>query len=209
WDGGQFDTNFVSGANARITFMHIDFNPVIKVNNAVRLYGHYRLNSWNNPLSSFYVTENAPGLHNAFTEGQWDLFWLAANTPWGVFGLGKRPWSFGIGLQYDGEDSLTTESLTLSAPYGPFNIGLAFYPYRYAGHSKYPPFYQPYGVQPIGDPFDLPMGSNYYSRSDESGSLINDFLFYATYFNGPMKRERWARMGAFTLGLRANSLNMV
>jgi hypothetical protein len=200
WNGGEFDTNFVSGANAAESFMHIDFNPVIKVNNAIRLYGHYRLNSWNNPLSSFYVTEQAPGIHNAFTEGQWDMFWITANTPLGVLGLGKRPWSFGTALQYDGEDSLTTESLTLVAPYGPLDIGLAFYPFRYAGHSKYAPYNQPTGVPPMGDPYDLPAGSNYYSRADRSASFINDFLLYVKYSDGPVEAGALGSYGSYHIG---------
>ena len=55
-------------------------------------------------------------MNNAFTDGQWTMFWATAQLPIGVFGIGKRPWTFGTGLQYDGEDGLTTESMTLVAP---------------------------------------------------------------------------------------------
>ena len=48
WDGGQFDTNFVSGANACFSYFQVDFDSEIKINNAVRLYGHYRLGTWGN-----------------------------------------------------------------------------------------------------------------------------------------------------------------
>ena len=53
---------------------------------------------------------------------------------------------FGTGLQYDGADSATTESMTLVAPCGPFDIGIAFYPYRFAGSSSISAFsaYDPF-----------------------------------------------------------------
>ncbi|MGC8604862.1 MAG: hypothetical protein ACP5VS_14425 [Desulfomonilaceae bacterium] len=217
WDGGQFDTCFVSGANAAQSLMHIDFNPVIKVNNAIRMFAHYRLNTWNNPYSSYYITEDAPGVHNAWTEGQWDMFWITANTPLGALGLGKRPWQWGTGLQYDGADSISTESLALVAPYGPFDIGLAFYPYRFAGRSHIDAFYRPYHMPVLGDPYDLPTynpvdhinGSpgtqgSYYSHADRSGSFANDFLLYVMYFNGPFTAGILGSYGSFHIGPEAD-----
>jgi len=84
WNGGQFDTNFVSGANAGWSYFQVDFDPIIKINSAVRMYGHYRLGTWSNPAASKYDTEDAPGIKNAFSEGQWTQFWVSANTPWGI-----------------------------------------------------------------------------------------------------------------------------
>lgn len=216
WNGGQFDTNFVSGANAAWSYFQVDFDPVIKINPAVRLYGHYRLGSWGDPAASKYITEDAPGIRNAFSEGQWTQFWVAANTPWGVFGIGKRPWKYGIGLQYDGSDSSTTESMTLTVPYGPFDIGIAYYPFRFAGSSS---IFVVSGrnstASAYGDPYDLPIFSRpadvddptvpaqYYSRADRSGAFSNDFLAYVTYSNGPVSVGLLGAYGSYHVGPEA------
>ena len=113
--------------------------------------------------------------------------------PWGVFGVGKRPWKFGTALQYDGSDSLTTESISLTAPYGPFDIGIAYYPFRYAGSSSILADTRPLEHPPAyGDPYDLPryidpgdrthFQDNIYSRADRSGAFSNDFLAYLNIF---------------------------
>ncbi len=217
WDGGQFDTNFVSGANACFSYFQVDFDPEIKINNAVRLYGHYRLGTWGNPANSKYNTEDAPGIRNGFSEGQWTQFWVAVNTPWGVFGVGKRPWKFGIGLQYDGSDSLTTESMTLTVPYGPFDIGIAYYPYRFVGSSSIPVVAaRAADPSPYGDPYDLPSYSDpglsstaarvpgqFYSRADRSGSFSNDVLAYITYSSGPLSAGILGVYGSYHIGPEA------
>ena len=114
----------------------MEFEPKIKINPAIKITGMYRLGHIRRPVASDYHTQDAPGTNNAFSEGQWTLFWVTAQTPVGVFGIGKRPWTFGNALQYDGEDAASTESIALTAPYGPLDIGIAFYPYRFAGSSS-------------------------------------------------------------------------
>jgi len=224
WNGGQFDTNFVSGANAGWSYFQVDFDPIIKINSAVRMYGHYRLGTWSNPAASKYDTEDAPGIKNAFSEGQWTQFWVSANTPWGILDIGKRPWKFGIGLQYDGSDSSTTESIALTVPYGPFDIGIAYYPYRFAGSSSIlnntprnsiPSAYSAAGQPSVGNPYDLPWYSvtvggvqtevpgQYYSRADRSGSFSNDVLAYVTYSNGPVSAGILGAYGSYHIGPEA------
>ncbi|MGO8820766.1 MAG: hypothetical protein ACLQO6_06000 [Desulfomonilaceae bacterium] len=217
WDGGQFDTNFVSGANACFSYFQVDFDPEIKINNAVRLYGHYRLGTWGNPANSKYNTGDAPGIRNGFSEGQWTQFWVAVNTPWGVFGVGKRPWKYGIGLQYDGSDSLTTESMTLTVPYGPFDIGIAYYPYRFVGSSSIPVIAaRAADPSPYGDPYNLPsyrdtglldpdarVPGQFYSRADRSGSFANDVLAYMTYSSGPFMAGILGVYGSYHIGPEA------
>ncbi len=216
WSGGLFDTNFVSGANAGWSYIQVDFDPTIKINSALRLYGHYRLGSWGDPAASSYITEDAPGIKNAFSEGQWTQFWVAANLPWGVFGIGKRPWKFGTGLQYDGSDSSTTESMTLTAPYGPFDIGIAFYPFRFAGGSGiWVINWSNRNVHAFADPYNLPAyvdqddpnrtpSGEYYSRADRSGSFSNDFLAYVTYSNGPVSAGILGSYGSYHIGPEAD-----
>ena len=183
WNGGQFDTNFVTGSHSGWSYFNVEFEPEIKINQAIRMRGFYQLGTWGDPAATDYITQDAPGALNAFSEGQWTQLWLTVNTPWGVFGVGKRPWKFGTGLQYDGSDAATTESLALVVPYGPFDIGLAFYPYRFAGSSSILLTHvnrnRVGASSAYGDPYDLPhyyadeltTAGQYYSRADRSGSL--------------------------------------
>ncbi len=211
WDGQQFDTNFVTGANAAWSYFQVDFDPIIKINPAVRMYSHYRIASWGDPVGSRYVTESAPGVREAFSQGQWTQFWVTANMPWGILGVGKRPWRFGTALQYDGSDSLTTESISLTAPYGPFDIGIAYYPFRYAGSSGIFATVGYSNTPAYGDPYDLPHytdahgttqvpSGQYYSRADRSGSFSNDFLVYLNYSNGPVSAGALCSYGSFHIG---------
>ena len=158
WNGGQFDTNITTGSQAGWSYFNVEFVPKIKLNEAIRFQAKYRLGTYGDPIASDYHTSDAPGGNNAFSEGQWTLFWATAQTPLGTFAVGKRPWTFGTGLQYDGEAAATTESVTLVAPYGPFHLGIAFYPYRFAGSSSIRAFaiYDYFvGATVPFDPFDL------------------------------------------------------
>lgn len=216
WNGGQFDTNFVTGSNAGWSYFNVEFEPEIRINPAIKIRGLYRLGSWGDPATSDYTTQDAPGTGNAFSEGMWSQFWVTANSPWGVFGVGKRPWSFANGLQYDGADAATTESLTLVAPYGPLDIGIAYYPFRYAGDSSIWVISGRNSTsQAYGDPYDLPVYAytigtvtdavkgQYYSRADRSGGFSKDFLGWVTYSNGPMKTGVLAAVGSYHIGPEA------
>jgi len=68
-----------------------------------------------------------PGTRVSFSPGYWNQLWLTAQTPWGIFAFGKRPFTFGIGTITNGEDNTTTDSLLLSVPYGPLTFLGAFY----------------------------------------------------------------------------------
>ncbi|MGC8605846.1 MAG: hypothetical protein ACP5VS_19445, partial [Desulfomonilaceae bacterium] len=215
WDGQQFDTNFVTGANAAWSYFQVDFDPIVKINPGVRWYGHYRLGSWGDPVGSRYVTESAPGVREGFSEGQWTQFWLVANMPWGIVAAGKRPWKFGTALQYDGSDALTTESIALTAPYGPFDIGLAYYPFRYAGSSGIFATTGYINKPAYGDPYDLPayidpndprrtIPGQYFSSADRSGDFSKDFLAYLNYSNGPLAAGILVAYGNYHIGPEAN-----
>ncbi len=211
WTGGQFDTSIVSGSNAAWSYFNVEFQPEIKINQAIKIRALYRLGTFGDPAASDYHTQDAPGTKNAFSEGQWSQFWVTANSPWGIFTVGKRPWSFGAGLQYDGSDATSTESLSWVAPFGPFDIGLAFYPYRYAGDSS---IYVPAGRTGVsaayGDPYDLPanfdLGNNrrgYFSSADRSGQFSKDFLGFVTYSYGQLKAGVLGSVGSYHIGPEA------
>ena len=148
-------------------------------------------------------------MNNAFSEGQWTTFWVTAQTPWGVFGIGKRPWRFGTGLQYDG-NSLSTESMTLVVPCGPLDIGIAYYPYTFVGT----PEITFAGVPPVGtlpilaDPFDLAtvtpgINRQYFSRADTGGTLSSCVLAFVSYYSGPLNAGIIGNYGSFHIGPEA------
>ncbi len=214
WDGGRFDTSMVTGADAGWSYYNVELFPVLKINPAIRFNAKYRMGTYGDPLASDYHTFDAPGINNAFSEGQWTMFWVTAQTPWGIVSLGKRPWVFGTGLQYDGQDSTSTESLLIAAPFGPLDIGLAFYPYRFAGTSSiysYSPL-DLYNNSSFEMRIDAPnvtyYGSHrlprqYFSRADKNGTFKRDLLGFITYFNGPMNAGVTASYGDFHIGPEA------
>ncbi len=209
WAGGRFDTNLVTGKDAAWSYFNVELSPKIKVNEAIRFSGKYRLGTYGDPMAADYHTFDAPGVNRAFSEGQWTMFWVTARTPWGTVGLGKRPWVFGTALQYNGEDAATTESISLTVPYGPLDMGIAFYPYRFAGRSSIAAY--------AGDDlFDLPsyptgtgvsIPGQYFSRSDRSGSLSKDLVAYVHYSTGPLTAGIIGSMGAFHIGPEALLVN--
>jgi hypothetical protein len=192
-------TTTVTGSDAARSYMQITIDPAMKVNEAIKLKARYRLSQYGDPSgSSHYYTQDSPGTDNAFSEGKWTMFWATAVTPWGSLGIGKRPWKFGTGLQYGGSDGLTTESMVLSAPFGPFDIGVAFYPHRATG--------QPASISNSGDPFDLVI-PQYFNHADKSGSLLNDLLAFVVYNEGPVQAGILAAGGGYHVGPEAGLVN--
>ncbi|HTY21539.1 MAG TPA: hypothetical protein VMC85_00290, partial [Desulfomonilaceae bacterium] len=208
WDGAQFDTNIVTSADSGWSYFNVEFNPKIQVNPAIRIVGKYRLGTYGVPLNSNYHTQDARGVNTAFSDGQWTMFWVTAQTPWGVFGIGKRPWRFGTGLQYD-PDAATTESIVLTVPYGPLDIGIGYYPYRFVGTSSinFLGISSAAATIALADPYDLttftPGISQYFSRADKSGSTSTDVFAYVTYSNGPLHAGIIGNYGTFHVGPEA------
>jgi hypothetical protein len=205
WNGGQFDTNISTSKDAKWSYFNVEFLPQIKINEAIRLSGKCRLGTYGDPAASDYHTQDAPGINQAFSEGQWTMFWVTAQTPVGGFGIGKRQWTFGNALQYDGEDAATTESVVLVAPYGPLDIGIAFYPYRFAGSSSI-------SAYAADDPYNLPgyptiggtvLPGQYFSRADGSGSFSKDFLAFLIYHAGPIQVGILGSYGSYHIGSEA------
>ena len=196
WSGPVVAQNTVTGHDANSSYFYVTMEPVIKINPAVRLQGRLRLGFWNVPIASIYFTENAPGADNAMSEAQWTLFWATATMPWGTIGIGKRAWKFGTGLQYDGSDGLSTESLILNAPYGPFDLGIAFYPHRAATA----------GQTITVDPYDLVVKA-YYDPADKSGVIMRDVETFAVYNNGPIQIGTLVAYGAYHIGPEGQLVN--
>ncbi len=118
--------------------MWADFDPEIRINQAIRLRGRYRIGreDWGNiNLDPIYYNSIYGGVNRKFTDGGWSMFWATAQTPWGILAVGKRPFAFGCGLMFDGTITTTTESVLIVAPYGPFRFLFGFYPARSTGAS--------------------------------------------------------------------------
>ena len=43
WNGGQYDTNIITSADAGWSWFNVEFFPLLKINEAVRFQGKYRL----------------------------------------------------------------------------------------------------------------------------------------------------------------------
>jgi hypothetical protein len=210
WNGGQFDANITTGGSAGWSYFNVGLEPKIIINKAIRLSAKYRLGSYGDPATSDYHTQDAPGTDQAFSEGQWTMFWVTAQTPLGTFGIGKRPWGFGTALQYDGEDAASTESISLVAPYGPFDFGVAFYPYRFAGNSSIPAYQRddPYNLPLYPDTLGVnPYRGQYFSRADGSGAFSSDFLAFVHYSDGPVRMGALGSYGRYHIGPEALLVN--
>jgi len=200
WNGGRFDTQITSSAQAGWSYFNVELFPKIIVNPAIRLQAKYRLGTYGDPKATDYHTFEAPGTNVTLSEGHWTMFWGTVQTPVGILGIGKRPWNFGTGLQYDGDDSASTESIALVAPNGPLDIGIAFYPYRFAGSSSierlaaYDPYVSDISSKPPFNYYDFPIedkggsavNGQYYSRADSSGTLGKDLMAFLVYYKGPL-----------------------
>ncbi|MEW6351056.1 MAG: hypothetical protein AB1646_18520 [Thermodesulfobacteriota bacterium] len=162
WGGiNRLSAGVFSGANAIRQTQYMDFSPEFRINQAVRVRGTYRVGSWSPtgapvPASSEYDNSLFPGTTVSHSPGYWNSLWLTAQTPWGILALGKRPFSLGIGTFLNGEDNTTTEAVLLHVPYGPFNMGLAFYAAR--------------NLVDVQPPFSRHDGVNH--RSPDAGAFI-------------------------------------
>lgn len=197
WNGYQFDTCITSAGDANWLYYNVSWLPQIKINESLRINGKYRQGKYRRPTSSYRI-QDAPGTDRAMGEGRWTMLWVTAATPWGVLEIGKRRWSFGTGLQYDGIDDASNESISLTSALGPFNLGIGIYPYRFAGKSSIPAYAWSdlYNDNPKHAP-------EYFSRADRSGSFSTDLLFYATYQGGSTRAGILGSYGSYHIGPEA------
>lgn len=178
WAGGKLE-DLSSSSGAAEQRMEVNALPELRLNPAMRLRGEYRIGQYGDPIASAYVNSTSPGVQVAISEGQWTMWWFTAQTPWGTVACGKRPFRFGCGLQYNGEEDLTSESLLLVAPTGPLDIGLGFYPWRRQPDN---PFRQDQPNNAIANPPDNP----YYNPGDFNALLAFSPVAFLTYNAGPL-----------------------
>jgi len=133
WVGARTINNtqygMVTGADASLQWSRIELVPEIRVNSAIRFRAAYQIGSSDVIEYGLYANSTAPGAWNPIATGQWTMWWMEAQTPWGVLVAGKRDLDWGMGLQYEASHD-TTESLSVVTSYGPLRIGLFCYPWR-------------------------------------------------------------------------------
>lgn len=167
---GKRARDLVSGADSSQQYPVLSILPEIRINNAIRFRGKYRLGDYGDPNASDYITNTRPGNEVATSDGQWTLWWITAQTPWGILVLGKRPEEFGVGLQYDGSRNTTGEGMLLVSNYGPFRFALAF---------------QPFWQEPPNPRMSL-SSSPYYNQLDKNGIRQQSTRCFMTYRSGPV-----------------------
>ncbi len=182
WAGGKLE-DLVSSSGAAEQRMEVNALPEFRINPAMRLRGEYRIGQFLDPVASSYVNSTSPGVQVAISEGQWTMWWFSAQTPWGMVVVGKRPFDFGCGLQYNGAEDLTSESLLLVAPTGPFRIGVGFYPWRRQPDN---PFRQDQPNNSFPLPPDDPRVNPYYNLGDLNALLAVSPQVFLTYGSGPL-----------------------
>lgn len=170
-----------SGSDMALATIYATFEPQIRLNEAVRIRGSYRIGSWADPLApvsagalvrSEYPDGLAPGIQRSFSPGYWNMLWLSAQTPWGIVVVGKRPGPFGCGLMYDGVDNADAQGVLLMTSYGPMRFGIGFAP-----HIFMSPAYFAMADKNAGRPVDVAGGMTYDSGPFSFGAGGRYFRF--------------------------------
>lgn len=162
WPGLRAPVNpntTVSGLDAGWHTQWAELKPKIKINKALSWESLVYLGRWNPNNGDGTGGRNATAIarisqseySNSFQRGVWRSitpfyvnYWrVKIALPWGNLSMGKRPSSFGIGLFNSGKHGIlktsntSSESISLTAPYGPISIGISFYPNRRGGEGYY------------------------------------------------------------------------
>lgn len=150
WLGEHAGTNggLVSGSDASWNVFYMSTNMDLRINPAVRVRGNYYIGEWaptatadfvpnidfgaGNLVAAQALNSRWSGIQRSFSPGYWDTLWMTAELPWGIVTLGKRKSTFGLGMYNNGEESRSSESCSLTVPYGPFRFAMSFYPSRRA-----------------------------------------------------------------------------
>lgn len=140
WLGYHFPVGIVSGSDGSWNTQYMGTNMQLRINKALRIRGLYYIGEWGpngtaNQVASEYLNYRYGGIQQSFSPGYWNTLWLSAELPWGALTVGKRPSTWGTGLGWNGTDSRTSESFSITAPYGPIRVGISFYPSRRASAS--------------------------------------------------------------------------
>ena len=214
--GGE---SIVSGSDASWQVNYMSTNMQIRMNKAVRVRGNYFIGSWSQPnygssngvmVSSGILEMDSPGVQRSFSPGYWRTLWLSAQLPWGEIAVGKRPSSWGMGLQYDGADNRSSESVALSVPYGPFRIQLSFYPSRrgyatddYAATSATPTYYNERPDKNNTRVFDMTVPNVVYNSGPVSMGFLVNWIFRHRGGESVITNPNHATYGNGTRGIQA------
>ncbi len=151
----------VSGLDAIRNGAKMLINPEIRINQALRIRGLYRVGgNFDGAPDSRHENSRFPGTNAPFTFGEWDLLWATAQVPFGTVVFGKRPFPFGCGLLFNGDEVTTTDSLLFVAPYGPLTFGAA-------GYFK--------------GPAARYNSTTYYNRPWDASALMEEVVGFLTY----------------------------
>ncbi len=191
WLGEHAGTNggFVSGSDASWNVFYMSTNMEVKFNPAIRVRGNYYIGEWapqtapdfipnidfgsGNLVASQALNNRWSGIQRSFSPGYWNTLWLTAELPWAVLTIGKRKSTFGMGLYNNGEESRSSESFSLTVPYGPLRLAMSFYPSRRGATSNnYSPAVA--GTGGTANPPTIPPAnsSGYYNRDLCEASLL-------------------------------------
>lgn len=127
-----------------------------------------------------YFTEEFAGSQTNFAPLSFTTLWADFRLPWGTLLLGKRPFRFGTGLMFDGEDNTSTESVTLAAPYGPLTVGILWYPWRRANDFR-----------------------EFHVVADMNGARDTDIGAFALYEAGPVSMGALIEYFQYDIGVEA------
>ena len=162
----------------------------------------YRIGLYGDPTAdNDYHAHFFPGVDNAFSEGNGRCSGLLPRLRWGLLLSGKGDGCWAPACNTTVRTVPARNPLLLVAPFGPLDLGIGFYPYRFAGGSARPPtiFPPPLPILQI-DPYDL-NGRQYYNRSENSGSFSRRLSSgFVRYSQGPMQVGVLGTYGSFHIG---------
>lgn len=177
-DAPENPNRTVSGLDAGWHVQWAEIYPTIKINNAIQWQALVYLGRWDFGdtaltgagllTDSEYPNSRFRGVWRSMTPFYVNYWRMKVKLPWGDLSLGKRPSSFGIGLFNSGKHTIlktsnsTSNSISLTVPFGPFGIGISFYPNRRGAEG-------------------------YYNDIDRTNIRSSNFTYGASYKSGPLE----------------------
>jgi hypothetical protein len=212
WLGNRVTSLTSSGTDIANSDMFMDIFPKIQINPALTVRGQYHVGGWGfsrnvsdvkypadvspkhwdpvgNLTTSNYSTMTVPGVNQSFSPGYWNTLWVTAQTPWGIIVVGKRPFKFGPGLMFNGDDNASTETVLLTVPLGPMRFGFGWYPWRRQIDQGY--------VEPSR------ISHQYVNPLDKSSGRKYDLTGFLTYDAGSLSMGALTEAYAFSVGPEA------
>jgi len=136
---GWYYRGMVSGTTDMVSSIRLWLFPALELNEAVAIYGTYLVGPYNTEPNLREADFDIETTETLITDGKWTRLWVRINTPLGRITYGKRYFRQGCGLQFGAgrraeeifeSDRRSEEILLLESGYGPFTVGLGFYPWR-------------------------------------------------------------------------------